>query len=117
MNITPEEKTPYTSVVFGSVVRAVVVAGAETNVSSHDSTASQMKAVVNSKNHAKRIREKCSIRKNSIHDPLRKRVVKGQKNMGRIRIWYRTGKRNREIVKRAASSKEMVMVNTAAMKW
>ena len=117
MNITTEEKTPYTNVLFGSVVRAVVVTGAETNVSSHDSTASQMKAVVNSKNHAKRIREKCSIRKNSIHDPLRKRVVKRQKNMGRIRIWYRTGKRNREIVKRAASSKEMVMVNTAAMKW
>ena len=33
---------------FGSVMRLVVVTGAETNVSSHDSAASQMKAVVGS---------------------------------------------------------------------
>ena len=60
------------SVMFGSVVRSVVVTGAETNVSSHNSVASQMKAVVNPKNHAKRIRENCSIRKDSVHDPLTK---------------------------------------------
>ena len=42
--------------------------------------------------------------------------------MGRIGIWYRTGKRKRAIAKRrAASGKEMVMVNMeikmATMKW
>ena len=72
MNVTSEEETPDTSVVFGSVVRWVMVTGTETIVSNSDSEASQMKAVVNPKNHARRIREKCRRGKNSVHDPLRK---------------------------------------------
>ena len=71
LNVTSEEETPDTSVVFGSVVRWVMVTGTETIVLNRNSEASQMKAVVNPKNHARRIREKCHRGKNSVHDPLR----------------------------------------------